>query len=257
MTFARFALACLAAAGFAAAGFAANAADPGCASLTPTGKLRAGVNKSNALLAPIAEDVPNELARRLGVPIDFVMYATPGHVADAAAKNEWDVAFIAIEESRAKAIAFSPALTEIDVTYAVDRDSRLKIVADVDSPGVRIGAAEKSAYEIFLSKALREATVVKTKQLEGAIEAYRAGQVRVIAGLRPALVAALSRQPELRILDGRFMALQHGLGVPRDRGPGAEACVKSAMEAMIAEGFVAKSIERHGVKGVAATRPPG
>lgn len=238
------------------------AADPGCAALAPTGKLRAGMNLSNTLfmkqeaggeLAGVSVDVVREVASRLGVPVEFVVHPTPGHVADAAASGTWDVALIAIEESRAKTIAFTAPLTEIDVTYALSADSRMRIVAEVDAPGVRVAAAEKSAYELYLSKTLREATVVRTKQLEGAVAAFDAGQVNAVAGLRPALIAAFGRNQGVRILDGRFMVLTHGLGVPREREAGA-ACLEAIVKELRSSGFVARSIERHGIPGLSAAR---
>jgi polar amino acid transport system substrate-binding protein len=122
--------------------------------LAPTGKLRAGMNLGNTLftrkdaangeLRGVSVDIMRELASRLGVPVEFIVYATPGEVADTAQKGVWDVAILAIEQSRAETIAFSPPITEIEATYAVRRDSTLRSIEQVDNSGVRISASEKA-----------------------------------------------------------------------------------------------------------------
>src|SRR5690348_17126662 len=122
--------------------------------LAPGGKLRAGMNLGNALftgkdaatgeLRGVSVDLMRELAARLGVPLELVLFATPGEVADAADARTWDVAVLAIEEARAKNIAFSPAMTEIEATYAVHADSPLRTAAEVDAAGVRIAAPAKA-----------------------------------------------------------------------------------------------------------------
>src|SRR6185436_17509939 len=116
--------------------------------LAPTGKLRAGMNLGNTLfttkdpatgeLRGVSVDLMRELASRLDVPVEFVAQATPGNVADAAQKGTWDVAILAIEQSRAQTIAFSPPISEIEATYAVRKDSPLRSIEQVDAPGIRI-----------------------------------------------------------------------------------------------------------------------
>lgn len=233
------------------------------AELAPTGKLRAGMNLGNTLfttkdpvtgeLEGVSVDLMRELASRLRLPVEFVVHATPGDVADAAGRNTWDVAILAIEPARAERIAFSPAITAIDATYAVPEGSALRSVAQVDSPGTRIAASEKAGYELYLSRTLRNATLVRTKGFAQGIELLNQRQVDALAGLRPTLVDAKDKMPGSRLLDGNFMVVNHGLAVPRDRRAAAEF-VKSFVEEMNATGFVARSIERHGIKGLAAAR---
>src|SRR4051812_22128142 len=140
--------------------------------LAPTGTLRAGMNLQNTLFttkAPSGElqgvsvDVMQELGRRLGVPVEWVMYTTPGDIADAAGSGQWDVAILAIESSRATTINFAPPMTEIVATYMVPPGSRLARVEDVDAAGVRIAVPEKAGYELYLSKALKNAQLVKIR----------------------------------------------------------------------------------------------
>ena len=231
--------------------------------LVPTGKLRAGMNLGNTLftrkdpasgeLRGVSVDVMRELASRLGVPVEFVVYPTPGDVADAADKNAWDVAILAIEEARAKTIAFSPAMTEIEATYVVHSNSPLRSVDQVDSPGVRISAPEKAGYELYLARTLRNATLVRTKGSAASIELFNEGRADALAGLRPMLLKSMHELPDARLLEGKFMAVNHGVGTPRERGAAA-AYLKSFVEEMKASGFVARSIVRHDVQGLSALK---
>jgi polar amino acid transport system substrate-binding protein len=231
--------------------------------LAPTGKLRAGMNLGNTLftekdrasgeLRGVSVDVMRELASRLGVPVDFVIYPTPGEVADAADKGTWDVAILAIEEARAKTIAFSPAMTEIEATYAVHKNSPLRSVDQVDSPGVRISAPEKAGYELFLTRTLRSATLVRTKGSAASIEFFKEGRADALAGLKPMLLESMHGLPDARLLEGKFMAVNHGVGTPRERRAAA-AYLQSFVEEMKASGFVARSIERHNVQGLSALK---
>jgi polar amino acid transport system substrate-binding protein len=229
--------------------------------LVPTGTLRAGMNLGNTLftirdpvsgeLRGVAPDLMRELASRLGVPVEFMVYATPGEVADAAGQGAWDVAVLAIEAARARTIMFSPAMTEIEAAYVVHKASLLRSVGQVDTAGVRISAAEKAGYELFLTRTLRNATVVRAKGFQGSVDLFNAGQSEALAGLKPALLDAMDTMPDARMLEGVFMTVNHGIGVPQDR-PLAAACVRDFVMEMIASGFVARSIARNCITGLAA-----
>jgi polar amino acid transport system substrate-binding protein len=212
-----------------------------------------GKDPASGELRGVSVDVMRELASRLGVSVDFVVYPTPGDVADAADQNAWDVAILAIEEARAKTIAFSPAMTEIEATYAVHKNSPLRSVDQVDSPGVRISAPEKAGFELYLTRTLRSATLIRTKGSTASIELFKEGQADVLAGLRPMLLESMRELPDARLLEGRFMAVNHGVGTPRERRAAA-TYLKGFAEEMKASGFVAWSIERHQVRGLSALR---
>ncbi len=231
--------------------------------LAPTGKLRAGMNLGNALfttkdaatgeLRGVSVDLMRELASRLGVPVEFVIHASPGEVADASDKGTWDVAILAIEQARAKKIAFSPAMTEIDATYVVHKDSALRSVGQVDASGIRIATSEKSGYELYLTRTLRNATLIRTKGARASIDLFNERRADALAGLKPALLESLDKMPDARLLEGKFMTVNHGLGIPRDR-PAAARYLKAFVEEMNASGFVARSIERHGIQGLSAVK---
>lgn len=231
--------------------------------LAPTGKLRAGMNLGNALfttkdavtgeLRGVSVDLMRELASRLGVPLEMVVHATPGNVADAVGKGTWDVAILAIAQARAQTIAFSPAITEIEATYAVHKDSALRSVGQVDASGIRIAAPAKTGYELYLTQTLHNATLARTKGFQASLDLFKARRADALAGLRPTLLASMDKMPDARLLEGKFMTVNHGLCTPRERRAAAEY-LKAFVEEMNASGFVARSIERHGVKGLSAVK---
>jgi len=231
--------------------------------LIPTGKLRAAMNLGNTLfttkdvatgeLRGVSVDVMRELGARLGVPVELVVHATPGDVADAAGTGTWDVAILAIEPARAEKIAFSPAMTEIEATYVVHKASGLQSVSQVDTSGTRISAPEKAGYELYLTRTLRNATLVRTKGVQASIDLFNERRADALAGLKPSLLESMDRLPSGRLLDGKFMTVNHGLGIPRER-PAAAAYLKAFVEEMNASGFIARSIERHGVRGLSAVK---
>ena len=204
-------------------------------------------------LRGVSVDVMRELASRLDVAVEFIVHATPGDVADASSAGTWDVAILAIEQSRAETIAFSPPMTEIEATYVVHKDSPLHSVAEVDASGVRICAPEKAGFELYLARTLRHATLVRAKGAPASIDLFNERRADALAGLKPALLEAMGRIPDGRMLAGKFMTVNHGLGVPRDR-PAAASYLKAFVEDMKASGLIARSIERHRVRGLSAIR---
>ncbi|GAB3762298.1 ABC transporter substrate-binding protein [Ramlibacter monticola] len=231
--------------------------------LAPSGKLRAGMNLGNALftqkdpangaLRGVSVDLMRELGSRLGVPVEFVVYETPGQVADAAESGAWDVAVLAIEQARARTIAFSPAMTEIEATYVVHKDSPLRAAAQVDGAGVRIAASEKAGYELYLTRTVRNAILIRPKGFPAAVELFNARGADALAALKPQLLESMAMLPEARMVEGNFMIVNHGLGTPRNR-PTAAAYLQAFVTDLVASGFIARSIAASGVQGLAAVK---
>ena len=151
------------------------------ADLAPTGRLRVGLNYGNFLLVTrhpegrfsgIAVDLALELGRRIGAPLDFVPYDAAGKMADGAKAGAWDVAFLGAEPARAAEIDFTAAYLEIEAGYLVPEGSALRSVADVDREGVRIAAAAKSAYDLYLSRSLKHARLVRTDGIDASLEVF-------------------------------------------------------------------------------------
>ena len=233
--------------------------------LAPTGVLRAAINMANFLLVSgsgpagepegVAPDLAREIATRLGVPIAYVPFARPGELADAAGQGVWDIGLIAAEPARAETIAFSPAYAEIAATYLVPAGSPLATIEDVDRPGVRIAVAARSAYDLWLSRHLRHAELVRAPGLDAAYERFVADQLDALAGLKPRLLQDLERLPGARILDGQFTAVQQAVGTARRNEAGA-AFLGDFVEEAKSSGLVARLIERHEVRGLTVA-PPG
>jgi len=227
------------------------------AELAPTGVLRAGLNRSNFLLVAkdspaenprgVAVDMARELARRLDVAVTFLNFESPGKMADAV--KTWDVAFLGAEPARANEIDFTPAYVEIEATYLVPAGSPLKTIADVDRAGVRISVSGRSAYDLYLSRALKHAELVRSEGLDASYDRFISDKLDALAGLRPRLVLDVQRIPGAKILDGRFTAIQQAVGTPKGRPAGAQY-LRDFVAEVKASGFVADLIERNGARGL-------
>jgi polar amino acid transport system substrate-binding protein len=233
--------------------------------LAPTGTLRAAINMANFLLVTgrttdgdpvgVAPDMASEIAARLGVPISFVPFASPGLLADEATNDVWDIGLIGAEPARAEHIAFTPAYVEIDATYLVPSGSPLRTISDVDNTGVRIAVAARSAYDLYLSRHIKHAELVRAEGLNASFDLFVNEKLDALAGLRPRLISDVERLPGARILDGRFTAVQQAIGTPRGRETGA-AFLRDFVEEAKTNGLVARLIARHGVRGLSVA-PPG
>jgi polar amino acid transport system substrate-binding protein len=232
--------------------------------LAPTGVLRAGINLSNFLLVTgkssagepegVAPDMAREVATRLGVPVKYVTFKSPGELADEAGKGVWDIGLIGAEPQRAETIAFTAAYVEIEATYLVPAGSRLQTIADVDTPGVRIAVAGRSAYGLWLDRNIRHAELVRADSLGAATAQFIEGKLEALAGLRPGLLADRDKLPGARIIDGKFSAVQQAIGTAKRNTAGA-AYLDAFVEEAKASGLVARLIERHKVRGLSVAPP--
>lgn len=227
--------------------------------LAPSGRLRAGINYGNPVLATkdpvsgelrgVAVDLARELGKRVGVPVELVAFDSAGKMFEALKAGAWDIAFLAIDPGRSKEISFSAAYLEIEGTYLVPAGSPHRAVADVDRAGVRIAVSANSAYDLFLARTIQHAELVRAPTPEAAFDLILSGQVDVVAGVRQFLVANAGKLPGARVLDGRFMVIEQALGVPEGRGESAKY-LREFIEDMKASGFVTRAIEKAGVRGV-------
>ena len=234
------------------------------AQLAPTGTLRAAINLSNFLLVTgktpagdpegVSPDMARAVADRLGVPVEYLAYDTPGELADAAVEDVWDIGNIGAEPERAKTIAFTAAYAEIEATYLVPAGSSIQSVDQVDRQGVRISVYGRSAYGLWLSDNIEAAELVKTEGVDASFEAFVEQGLEVLAGLRPRLVQDVEKLPGARILDGQFTAVQQAIGTKPDRPAGA-AFLREFVEEAKKSGLVAELIERHGVGGRLTVAP--
>jgi polar amino acid transport system substrate-binding protein len=230
----------------------------GARELTPTGKMRIGINFGNTVLANrhpdgsprgIALDLANELGLRVGVPIEIIIYDAAGRMADGAKAGAWDVAFLAADPDRANEIAFTAPYLEIDTTYLVPAQSLLRTPAEVDRDGVRIAVSAKSAYDLFLTRNIKRAQLVRAPGPAASVELFLREKLDALAGIRPMLVDIAEQQPGTRVLEGSFMTVQQAIGTPRGRDAAAQY-LEEFVGNIIASGLVASTIQKNGILGV-------
>jgi len=234
------------------------------AQLAPTGVLRAGINLSNFLLVTgraadgnpqgVSPDMARAIADKLGVPVQYVSFKTPGELADQAENNVWDIGNIGAEPQRAQKIAFTAAYCEIEATYMVPENSVLKSIADVDRKGIRIAVSARSAYDLWLENNIKNATLVRVSGLDAAYTKFVEDKLDVLAGLRPGLLKDVEKAPGYRILDGKFTAVQQAIGTPR-KNVEAAAFLADFVEQAKKSGLVASFIAKHKVKGLSVAPP--
>jgi polar amino acid transport system substrate-binding protein len=233
------------------------------ARLAPGDILRAGINLSNFLLvsaraadgAPVgvSPDMAKAIADGLGVALRLVPYASPALLADAAGRDEWDIGLIGAEPQRAETIAFTAAYAQIEATYLVPAGSPLTTIDAVDAPGIRIAVTGGTAYGLWLDRNIRRAELVRTATMDETFADFRDRGLDALAGLRMRLLDDAKQLPGARLLDGRFMAVQQAIGVPRTSDGLTEEAVAwlgRFVAAATASGFVADRIRHHGVMGL-------
>ena len=227
--------------------------------LAPSGKLRIGLNYSNFLLVlgddpsgdprGIAPDLGRELARRTGLPFEFVKFDAAGKLFDAVKAAQCDVGFLGAEPQRASEMEFTAAYLEIPVTFLVPAGSPIKQITDVDREGVRVAVSERSAYDLFLTSTLKKAKLVRAQGIPASYDAFIAQKLEALGGLKPKLVEEAERTAGSRVLDGQVTGVQQAIGAPKGRAAAAKY-LREFAEDVKRSGFVARAIEKHGVKGV-------
>jgi polar amino acid transport system substrate-binding protein len=227
--------------------------------LAPGGTLRAALNLSNFLLNSglstkgerlgVAPDLARAMAHELGVDVVFVPYPSPAEVADAADTGAWTVALIGADPLRARRIGFTAPYVEIESTYLVPPGSSLVTPEDVDQPGQTIAAFTGSAYELWLRRNLKHATLVAATNIEDSLNRCRDGRLSALAGLRSRLVMDRESWPGSRVLDTNFMKVQQAVGTQKDNAAGL-AYLQGFVERVKAEGLVASLIARHKADGL-------
>jgi polar amino acid transport system substrate-binding protein len=225
--------------------------------LAPTGKLRAAMNFGNPVLVQkgangeplgVTPELATALAKRLGVPVEFVIYPSAGKTFDGAKENAWDIGFIAIEPARATEVDFTPPYLLIQGTYLVAKDAPFKNVADVDTPGRKIGVGLGSVYDLYLTRTLKNAVLVRNPKggAAGGIEPFLDQHLDAAAGVREPLDAYAKDHSDTRVMPDAFEEIQQAIGTPKGRAAPGLAYLRQFVEEMKANGFVADALKRSG-----------
>jgi polar amino acid transport system substrate-binding protein len=214
----------------------------------PTGKLRAAINQGNSVLAQkgpngealgITVELARELGKRLGVPVELEIFDGAGKAFDAL-RTRLDIGFLAIEPVRAAEVDFTAPYVLIEGTYMVPKDSALKTIEAVDAAGIRIGVNKGSAYDLYLTRTLKNATLLRS---DDGVGLFKTEKLEAAGGVRQPLEAYARKDPDVRVMAGRFMAIQQAMGMPKGR-PMAHAYLKGFVEEMKASGFCADALKR-------------
>jgi polar amino acid transport system substrate-binding protein len=219
--------------------------------LAPTGVLRASINLGNPVLAQgtpdepagITVDLAREIAARLGLGVEFLCFDAARKSFEAMKDGQADLCFLAIEPAREAEVAFTAPYVVIEGVYAVPTDSPLTTVAEVDAPGVRIGVKQGSAYDLYLTRTLQHATVVRGTD---GTDAFRADSLEAAAGIRQPLAKFVAANDDVRLIEERFMKIQQAVGTTKDRDPETIQFLHDLVEELKASGFVADSLQRAG-----------
>jgi polar amino acid transport system substrate-binding protein len=232
----------------------------------PTGRLRASINLGNPILANrqpssgepvgVSIDLARALAERLSVGIELIVFDAAGKSVEAVRGEQADVGFFAIDPLRGEGISFTAPYVLIEGSYLVPEDSALRSNDDVDRRGVRVTVGKGSAYDLFLSRELQQAEIVRAPTSPTVVDVFVQQKLEVAAGVKQQLEADLARYPGHRLLPGRFMVIQQAMGMPQSRGPEAAHYLADFVEVMKASGFVAEALKRHGIRG-ASVAPAG
>lgn len=217
--------------------------------LAPTGTLRASINLGNPVLARgtpdapggVTVDIAREVGNRLGVPVELVCFDAARKSFEALTSGRADLAFLAIEPAREAEVAFTAPYLVIEGVYAVPVDSAFTTPEDVDRAGVRIGVKQGSAYDLYLTRTLQHATVVRGAE---GVEVFREQGLEVAAGIRQPITAYVGEHPDLRVIPERFMEIRQAVATSRDKQPETVAFLRELVEELEASGFVAEALTR-------------
>jgi polar amino acid transport system substrate-binding protein len=219
--------------------------------MAPSGALRASINLGNPVLAQgtpdapagVTVDIAREVAARLGVPAEFACFDAARKSFEALTAGAADICFLAIEPARAAEVAFTPPYVLIEGVYAVPADSPLTSPADVDSPGVRIGVKQGSAYDLFLTRSLKHATVVRGAE---GTAVFLAEKLEAAAGIREPVTEFVASHPGIRLIGERFMEIRQAVGVAKTKRPETVRFLTDVVEDLKRSGFIAESLRRSG-----------
>lgn len=227
--------------------------------LTPTGKLRVAIaispsasalyqiRDANGKARGVTVDLGTALAKKLGVPVEFVEYIASGEITNNADNNIWDVTFMPYDAERAKRVAFGAAYHVLQSTYLVAPGSKIATLADADRPGVRIGGVDGTATFRAARASAKNPTFVTVAGVDEAVRKIKAGELDAIALSRESLTGLVAQIPGTRILDGGFMNSFTAVAVPRGK-PAALEYVSAFVEEVKASGLVRRAFDDIGLK---------
>jgi len=232
--------------------------------LAPTGKLRVGLQQGNPLnlirdsatgeMRGLGFDLGNELARRIGVPFEPVLYPAIGALLEGGKSGAWDVSHFGFTPERAKDFDFAAVHLEVEFGYLIPAGSVIKTMTDVDRAGIRVAVQEKSGPDVFFTRTLKNAVLVRAPSNPGALEALKSGKADVMGSIKPILFEMSDQLAGSRVSEGRPGIDPHAMATPKGRDLGA-AYLRQFIEDAKSEGVVKAAIDRSGLRGVVVASP--
>ena len=230
-------------------------------SFAPTGTLRVGINLGNPVLAGIDAatqkpkgvtiDIANEIGKRSGIPVELIPFKTAGSTVDAIKAGNIDMIFVAIDPVRGADVSYTPPYIQIEGAYMVKANSPLKNNEEVDRSGVEIVVGKGSAYDLYLTREIKNAALLRAASSQAVIDDFMAGKGNVAAGVKQQLESDAKRYQDLRMLPGRFMVINQAIGIPKARSDYEKttAYLSNIITDLKSSGFVAQAMKRHNIQG--------
>ena len=230
-------------------------------SFVPTATLRVGINLGNPILANeepntkrlygVTIDIANEIGRRISLPAQLTPFKTAGATVDAVKTGGIDLVFVAIDPVRGADISYTPAYIQIEGAYMVKTDSPINNNEEVDAIGNEIVVGKGSAYDLYLSREIKNATLLRAASSQAVVDDFMSGQGNVAAGVKQQLESDAKRYEGLRMLPGRFMVINQAIGIPKARThyEGTTDYLSNVIAELKQSGFIAEAMKRHNIQG--------
>ncbi len=230
-------------------------------SFSPTATLRVGINLGNPILANeepntkrlygVTIDIANEIGKRISLPVQLTPFKTAGATVDAVKNGEIDLVFVAIDPVRGADISYTPAYIQIEGAYMVKADSTINNNEEVDAVGNEIVVGKGSAYDLYLSREIKNATLLRAASSQAVVDDFMSGQGNVAAGVKQQLESDAKRYEGLRMLPGRFMVINQAIGIPKARThyESTTAYLSNVINELKKSGFIADAMKRHNIQG--------
>lgn len=230
-------------------------------SFAPTGTLRVGINLGNPILANenpqthelygITIDIAHEIGKRLSLPVKLTPFKTAGNTVDAVKTGDIDLVFVAIDPVRGADISYTPPYIQIEGAYMVKTSSSIQQNDQVDVSGNEIVVGKGSAYDLYLSRETKNATLLRAASSQAVVDDFMSGKGNVAAGVKQQLESDAKRYEGLRMLPGRFMVINQAIGIPKARPQYEQTTtyLSDLITQLKQSGFVAKSMHEHKIEG--------
>ena len=230
-------------------------------SFAPTRTLRVGINIGNPILANeefntkrlygVTIDIANEIGKRISLPVELIPFKTAGATVDAVKAGEIDLVFVAIDPVRGADISYTPAYIQIEGAYMVKAESTIQSNEEVDVTGNEIVVGKGSAYDLYLSREIKNATLLRAASSQAVVDDFMSGKGNIAAGVKQQLESDAKRYEGLRMLPGRFMVINQAIGIPKARThyEDTTAYLSHVIKELKQSGFIADAMNRHNIQG--------